>query len=1065
MRDWARDGITYRTGKAWTHGGLGWCAVKAAGDRWNPAEHPRDARGRFVRKNARVQLFGGGFGTVTGFHPRSGRFEVRRDSDGRTVRLVPAHITVADDAPPAPSAARRAPRGDGPLAAPPSTPGSPDAEPTLRPDLTTGHRNAIRDLNLDDPDAGHHPLVVAAATALQERRPLTADQAQALADAVRAARGDVPAARARTLDRIAGRLETVSAALHGIGAEHVPAHDGVRKTTIADVTVGDTIALPGRGGTAEIFEVADTKPWYGQFRMQLTGRDGDEHDRLVHPDTDVYLLPDLPPPTPVPPAEHGDEHVVADRLRPGDRILHANAAVEVVKVTRAKPGARDVTVRVAGREETFTVMGGGYPTVVRVARGDASKDQPWDSVLPIEDPHDISPLDLQHGDRARIPLLGSTVTGTVDDIAYVRDGSGTRGVEMTFRTDAGVLNTVALFEPERVERLSRGGDGAAERIAAERAAAEHRIAVDYVAAALQDAHHDAQVAGAYEARGVVMDLAATNDASLTGDDLVDAVRAKWETDDSWRRRLMASAKRNADAAAGWLAPDLDPEQRDALAARLRPMFLDAAELGHAQIEDRIIDTIRNASAEGTEFNTRAGVAALAMGPLIDRSQLPPVVGVYDQAAEGLASAMPDLNAPERGVDVVVPDLPEGTSLADRMAAYREALGGEFGKQAVERVVFKPPRLSDLQAGHAPETERVRVHIPDRAADGGPGETAMRHLAIIRAAGKDLDAELQRRIDADLAGADTDELEKANRQVKERLAELVSLQRSAKDLFASQHGFDNAAELLRAYTEAGEANNDAEQERLGDLLRRADRVAADASRELKAEFQQLVRRRDNLRAKAPVPSSKRFKALMRKHTLAMLAEVRETGVGGVRLDYVGPRNRKAKKETDPLVQAMRWAEDGYPTDWLNKVNANPRPWVLKQTQRGYHNHYSRTIALSQSYTNVEGAVNDFAHVADHELGHAMEYAVPGLSAAEEALLWDRTSTGPIGSRTREALTPIFGAGSDETAYKDDFPEHYTGKDYGGRAWEVFTTAKESLTSGSSYLDDDLRHWVLGVLAVL
>ena len=105
---------------------------------------------------------------------------------------------------------------------------------------------------------------------------------------------------------------------------------------------------------------------------------------------------------------------------------------------------------------------------------------------------------------------------------------------------------------------------------------------------------------------------------------------------------------------------------------------------------------------------------------------------------------------------------------------------------------------------------------------------------------------------------------------------------------------------------------------------------------------------------------------------------------------------------------------------------------------------------------------------HELGHAMEQAVPGVLALQHAYLWSRSSSGEVGSRQRDKKTAIY---NKEYGYKDEFPEHYSGKDYADynssdpSAFELLTTGVESLFAGSKYLDDDFTQWLLGTLATV
>jgi hypothetical protein len=88
--------------------------------------------------------------------------------------------------------------------------------------------------------------------------------------------------------------------------------------------------------------------------------------------------------------------------------------------------------------------------------------------------------------------------------------------------------------------------------------------------------------------------------------------------------------------------------------------------------------------------------------------------------------------------------------------------------------------------------------------------------------------------------------------------------------------------------------------------------------------------------------------------------------------------------------------------------------------------------------------------------------------QEAYLWARTTDEgtEIGARERtgsNAATEIPGKKKGEFGRRNSFPEHYTGKEYGGENFELLTMGMESLFAGSEYLDDDHRQWLLGVLA--
>jgi hypothetical protein len=176
--------------------------------------------------------------------------------------------------------------------------------------------------------------------------------------------------------------------------------------------------------------------------------------------------------------------------------------------------------------------------------------------------------------------------------------------------------------------------------------------------------------------------------------------------------------------------------------------------------------------------------------------------------------------------------------------------------------------------------------------------------------------------------------------------------------------------------------------------------------------------------------------------------------------------------------MRFAESNYPTEWLEKVAAKDggKAYQLKSIGRGHHEVGAKRIALSKDGAEKVAGSGDRGRVATHELGHGMEQAIPGLSAAERAYLWSRTSTGEVGSRERERVKGIHGSRK-ELGWQDEFPEHYTGRDYSGRfggllgggretdSFEVFTTTVESVMAGSEYADEGLTAFLLGTMALL
>ncbi|MDB4872510.1 MAG: hypothetical protein JWL97_3514, partial [Gemmatimonadales bacterium] len=126
----------------------------------------------------------------------------------------------------------------------------PDGAPSGRPPLHTYQRRNLNALGLDDD--GHDEAVQQAAARVRARRTLTADQASALAEAIRTeAKADgVKPVRRRSLERLALQLDALHHQLTGLPEpDHQMGRDKPEKARAANLGPGDTIALPHEGGT------------------------------------------------------------------------------------------------------------------------------------------------------------------------------------------------------------------------------------------------------------------------------------------------------------------------------------------------------------------------------------------------------------------------------------------------------------------------------------------------------------------------------------------------------------------------------------------------------------------------------------------------------------------------------------------------------------------------------------------------------------------------------------------------------------------------------------------------
>lgn len=220
----------------------------------------------------------------------------------------------------------------------------------------------------------------------------------------------------------------------------------------------------------------------------------------------------------------------------------------------------------------------------------------------------------------------------------------------------------------------------------------------------------------------------------------------------------------------------------------------------------------------------------------------------------------------------------------------------------------------------------------------------------------------------------------------------------------------------------------------------------------------------------VPGTKLFGTIQREETLKLLAEVRS--MDGRVTSYVGARGGAV---SDELADAMKFADDSFPRDWIDTVNEQYDEISIGTSGRGY-NRGGNEIRLSQHLDT--GVVDDKGYfaVAVHELGHSMEKTVPGLSEMEWAFHSRRALiTAPKGDQFEPEKWLGSGYRKTEKSVFDAWTTAYTGKVYEGSpegSWEVFTTGIESLLAGSKYfgggavdLDDDFRDFLIGVLSVL
>jgi hypothetical protein len=167
---------------------------------------------------------------------------------------------------------------------------------------------------------------------------------------------------------------------------------------------------------------------------------------------------------------------------------------------------------------------------------------------------------------------------------------------------------------------------------------------------------------------------------------------------------------------------------------------------------------------------------------------------------------------------------------------------------------------------------------------------------------------------------------------------------------------------------------------------------------------------------------------------------------------------------PEVAALRWAEQFVPNDWLAKAGT-------VEAQAGRMGSYADgTITVAPLGEGMVEGSGQYGASALHGLGHHLEASVPGLSAASWAFQWSKTSEGEVGSRKRRGANAL-------AWLRDIFPAAgFTADDGEARwAWDAMESVgvdhHEWVSAGFEDLfgdtlkDDDLRQWMLGLLAYM
>ncbi|MBG0818972.1 helicase-related protein [Planomonospora sp. ID82291] len=962
-----------------------------------------------------------------------------------------------------------------------------DGTPATRVRLRSDIRKRVLGLNIESDEMASEEAREAAAR-LRASQPVSAAQMRALGLHLRSlATDDRPAVQRRALERAASWVDASYARLAGYPAPpHETHRDAPEKAYPENLTSGDVIAIPETsGGPVQAVRVIDAKPVarFPFISVTVEHGDGRREQRILAAGIDVYLMPDLPDDVEVSPAGSAEfppeEHIHPDRLEVGDAIRYPIAGGEypigqVRAIRKTSPMFAEVDewqVDLAVLDdddqpvvrETVTLTSSGGPSVVRTWRGQLSQPQPWDAVLDNSSGDGIVTRDqLVVGDRVSIRnAAGEDLAGTITGFMPVLDDDGRQvGLTAILRGYDGEIEWAPLLDDDGTEilRLAKGGSDAEQRIHAEMQRQQQRDRQRAITRALAEAETSLYREVAARLLGVLDTQPVAPARDRDGDEVYR--KALDYLEEAWQRQPDDLVERIAEALN---APD--DEQAAELARRLRPVV--------AEIRDRAGSNMVAAIGEIDPLPGETWDRALRR--VMRQYRDTPPSASLQRAGEALAKV--DLGA----VDAPAPELPAASEedLPARMAAYRAALPEDLsnlGRKQVRRSVFRPISLADLENGQVPDTDTITTWADDIAADGGPGEHAMRHLAVLRAAGADLDALYQARY----AAADPGGIVRAYAEVEDRAREALGEAYAAdRNLLAAKKKTRTQVAKQFGYTSMRALIADASPE----VKRKAQKAwEAAYAPELKARDEAV----DAYRAASDAVLANLRARREARRTAAMetLAQVRD--LGGEGLIYRSMNTSFPASEDNRLVKAMRIAEASYPSDWLALArDAGP---VRVDPGRGYYKMANRlsdpeiTLPWEATPNDVprdgkfvqEEATgsqmvggNNASRASVHELGHHMEKVVPGLLAAQQAFLWDRTSTGPVGERERTRMIETMNGHDIVEAHDGGFDIAYSGREYVSGHFELLTVGMESLMAGSPHLDEDAdyRAFTFGALALL
>ncbi|MFK0159136.1 hypothetical protein ACIQVK_44585 [Streptomyces sp. NPDC090493] len=907
--------------------------------------------------------------------------------------------------------------------------------PTVDPDLDSSDRNVIGDHADgpdDDPDA--HQAAVRITTDL----PVTPEQAAALATQLRAT-ADPSTSEGRAALRAADHLDRAAGRTPPAGL------DRPRSSNAAQIGEGDLVAMPDErnGDQVRVFRVIDAEDGPGGVRSFLLEDESQQwRRRVVHGAMPVWQLPEAEPEPVTPPDDDADTpdapnapttpdssstpdeptapvaQVSPGSLRRGDvvdaPVRRAGQPTTTRRVTiTSEPQNNGTWTQLTGVDENGDVHDFGISNGRTVDVHDRNRPTPAPTpAAPPRDPNQVSQTDLNqvvadHGRTHAARIIDEAIAGTEPpgDIHALREGIAQR------LTPEALANARQATRQDGIAALDAAGITGRDRANAQRRlrTTRNRTHDDTVRAALRTIN-DLEP----------LDGESNEDLAARARDLLrlipDRVAGRPDADPDANPDVTRAVAGHADDAVNALlqqlqAAGVDPGDAERIARILTQQMSRTRQATARRIAARVAAANPDA---GRQPGLMARIVALLvrmakrLAELV-REGARKIAEKYRSSRERLRRLRAFLGRMVRRVRqwpesrrlarlhraVNLPDA-DGDSLTARISHWAGLMPepGRFG-QSQRRVTFwRPTTWGQLAAGRLPDRSDRIQWTPDRAADGGPGLTTLRHMAALRAAGNDVDQDVTRRLSAALGDDFGDDphatLQHADDYVASSERRLVNLQ-AARSGATIPDDEDLEIEITAARSELAAARR---------------------------EYADL-----RTRYAAAVPDA----------VAAALADVRDMGPDGANALAFGP-------DTDPDAErAVRGVQRLIPRAWLNTPEA--RRLTAVDGNQGRYEPEGQRITVADLADEGMGT-------AGYALAQHFARHLGDLDAAQRAFWFSSTHTGRPGARRMRpsALDRLL---------RRQRTQPETG--------DTLARSVQAMFSGDWYQDDDLRAFLLGLMA--